>query len=526
MKRRDFLKLSAPVAALPFIWNGLALKAYGRNLFMDQLFRTAVETDRVFVLLQMSGGNDGLNTVIPLDQYSAYQAARSNIAIPEASLQATKLSDATALHPAMTNMKSLFDEGKLAVIQGVSYPNPNYSHFRATDIWLTAADYDQYLESGWLGRYLDYEYPDFPNGYPTQTVPDPVAIQISSVVLNALQGLTASTGTAITNPTGSFLAPSEQGPPPNTLAGTQVAYVRQVDSQTQQYATVVKAAYNAAQNKSTMYPKAGQNYLADQFAIVARLIAGGLQTRVYVVNIGGFDTHSSQVTNTDATTGAHATLLGNLSLAIGAFMDDLNLLGIDNRVVGMTFTEFGRRIKSNASYGTDHGTSEPVFVFGAGINGGLYGTSPVLPTSATVNDNLGLQYDFRQVYASLLGEWFGAGTDELTSSLQRQFDTLPIFNVLTDVRNQTPPGEFQLYQNYPNPFNPSTTIQYQIPKAQHVTIRIFDTLGREVTTLVNSDQSAGTHAVEFDGRGLASGVYFYRIETPTITDTKKMIYEK
>lgn len=528
MNRRQFLRRTAPVVALPFVWNGLSLKAYAKSQFIDRILKTSVATDRVFVLLQMSGGNDGLNTVIPLDQYSAYQTARPNIAIPESSLQATRLSDVTALHPAMTQLKALFDNGSLAVVQGVSYPNPNLSHFRATDIWLTASDYDQYLENGWLGRYLDAEYPAFPVGYPTQAVPDPVAIQISSVVSDALQGMTASTGTAITNPNGSYIAPGGQGQPSNTPAGVQIAYIQAVEAQTQQYATVVKAAYDAAQNKSSMYPKTGQNYLADQFAIVARLIAGGLQTRVYVVNIGGFDTHSAQVASSDPTTGTHATLLGNLSLAVGAFMDDVNLLGLSNRVVGMTFTEFGRRIKSNASYGTDHGTSEPMFIFGSSITGGLYGTNPTLPTSATVNDNLSMQYDFRQVYSSLLGEWFGANADELTTVLQRSFTSLGIFPTLNSVKNPggSTPGEFQLYQNYPNPFNPSTTIQYQLPKAQHVTIKIFDALGREVDTLVDSDQSVGLHTVDFDARGLASGVYFYQIKTPTLTDTKKMVYTK
>lgn len=526
MNRRQFLKLSAPIASLPLLLNGLSVKAYARTALTDRVFKTAVETDRIFVLLQMSGGNDGLNTVIPLDQYSAYQAARPNIALPESSLSETKLADSTALHPAMTDMKALYDEGMLAVVQGVSYPNPNLSHFRATDIWLSAADYNQYLETGWLGRYLDYEYPGFPTGYPTQAVPDPVAIQISSVVLNALQGLTASTGTAITNPNGSFLAPSEQGQPPNSLAGTQVAYVRAVNAQTQQYTSVVKTAYNATKNLSDKYPARGTNYLADQFAIIARLIAGGLKTRVYVANIGGFDTHSGQVTEADPTTGEHATLLGNLSSAIGAFMDDLNLLGVGDRVVGMTFTEFGRRIKSNASYGTDHGTSEPVFIFGSKINGGVYGTNPMIPTKINVNDNLGLQYDFRQLYSSVLGEWFGAGSDELTSTLQRQFDTLPIFNNLTGVTNQNVPGEFRLFQSFPNPFNPSTIIRYEIPSSQRVVIRVYDDIGREVTTLVDGFKAAGTHEVEFNARGLASGVYFYRIQTPHINDTKKMVYIK
>ncbi|MDE3057988.1 MAG: DUF1501 domain-containing protein [Bacteroidota bacterium] len=526
MKRREFIRLTAPVAALPFIWNGFSLTAYGRSRFSDALLKTTTDTDRVFVLVQLIGGNDGLNTVIPLDQYSAYQAARSNIAIPEATLQATKLSDATALHPAMTHLKSLFDEQKLAVVQGVSYPNPNLSHFRATDIWLTAADYDQYLESGWLGRYVDEEFPGYPDGFPTEAMPDPVAIQISSVVSNALQGVTGSAGTAITNPNGSYLSPGESGQPPNTFAGAQVAYILGVQSQTQQYSTVVKAAYNNAQNKSTLYPASGQNTLADQLAIVARLIAGGLKTRIYVVNIGGFDTHSSQVTNSDATTGTHAALLGKLSLAIGAFMDDVNLLGVMDRVVGMTFSEFGRRIKSNASYGTDHGTSEPMFIFGSKINGGLYGKNPTLPANATVNDNLSMQYDFRQIYSSVLAQWFNVGTDELTSVLWQQFDALPIFDSITGLRNTSAPGEFQLYQNYPNPFNPSTTINYQLPAESDVTVKVFDALGKKIETLVNKHQNAGLHAVEFDARGLASGVYFYQIEAGILRDVKKMIYAK
>jgi uncharacterized protein (DUF1501 family) len=528
MNRRDFFKRTAPVTALPFIWNGLSLTAYAKARFLDGLLKTAVATDRVFVLVQMSGGNDGLNTVIPIDQYSAYQAARSNIALSESSLQATKLSSATALHPAMTHLKNLFDEGKLAVVQGVSYPNPNFSHFRATDIWLTGADYDQYLQSGWLGRYIDSEFPGYPTGYPTSDLPDPAAIQISSVVSDALQGLKLNTGTAITNPNGTnYVAPGEQGSIPATSpAGIQVGYVRQIQMQTQQYAVGVKNAYNSAKNKSTMYPGAGQNSLADQFAIVARLIAGGLKTPVYVVNIDGFDTHSSQVSGGDTSSGYHARLLGDLSLAIGAFMDDLNLLGLGSRVVGMTFTEFGRRIKSNSSYGTDHGTSEPMFVFGSAIHGGIYGSSPTIPSNATVDDNLSLQYDFRQLYSSLLSEWFGASAQTLTSTLQRQFTNLPIFQTATGIKNSEQPGEFQLYQNYPNPFNPATIIRYQLPKTQHVKLEIFDSIGQRVETLIDADQGAGVHTVEFDGRGLASGVYFYRMETPTITDTKKMMFTK
>src|SRR3990172_5305824 len=157
MRRRDFNKRVVRVTALPFFINGFRLRAYGRSPFLEMLIGAATATDRVLVLVQLNGGNDGINTVIPLDQYSTYFNVRSNIAISENSV--LKLTLANGLHPAMTGMKTLYDDAKLTVVQGVTYPNPNLSHFRATDIWLTASDYNQYLSSGWMGRYLDDEFP-------------------------------------------------------------------------------------------------------------------------------------------------------------------------------------------------------------------------------------------------------------------------------------------------------------------------------------------------------------------------------
>nr|MBP9135764.1 DUF1501 domain-containing protein [Chitinophagales bacterium] len=171
---------------------------------------------------------------------------------------------------------------------------------------------------------------------------------------------------------------------------------------------------------------AGTNPLADQLKLVARLIAGGLKTRVYLVSLGGFDTHAQQVSNTNANVGIHASLLGKLSEAVKAFCDDLAYLNADERVVGLTFSEFGRRIKANASWGTDHGTAFPMLLFGTNVQAGIVGNNPIIPAAATVNDNLPMQYDFRSVYASLLKDWFCLPSTDVNAVMLDTFATLPV----------------------------------------------------------------------------------------------------
>lgn len=530
MDRRKFIKRTLPIPVMAFMMGGFPVKAYGRSKLLGSLIGAPNESDHVLVLIQMNGGNDGLNMVIPLDQYSAYFNARGNIAIDEA--KALKLTNATGLHPAMTGLKEMYSLGKLSVVQSVGYPNPNFSHFRATDIWLTASDSNQVLTSGWMGRYLDQEFPNFPTGYPNVDMPDPLAIQIGSVVSSGLQGPTNSMAMALTSPTSFYqLITGGVDTAPNTPAGHELTFLRQVALQTQQYASVITGAAGKAKNVSTMYPAAGQNSLADQLKIVAQLIAGGLKTRVYVVNIGGFDTHSDQVDATAGTdVGAHATLLSKLSVAIRAFQDDCGLLNIDHRVMGMTFSEFGRRIKSNASLGTDHGAAAPVFVFGLRATPGVFGTNPIIPASPTTNDNIPMQYDFRSVYASLLQEWFNVSGTELNNVLLQNFQTLPLIAPANNSpggkgpSSVTPtilPDEIGLRQNYPNPFNPSTHISFT-SNGGYVQIKVFDTLGREIQTLVDDVVSAGAHDIVFDAGNLPAGMYYCRMQSGSFQQVKPM----
>jgi len=527
MNRRDFLTRTVPMTTLPFFLNGFPLKAFGRSPIIEALTSAAFSTNRVLVLVQLVGGNDGLNTVIPLDRYSSLTSARSNILIPSAKV--LPLTTATGLHPAMTGLQTMYNNGQLTIVQAVSYPSPNFSHFRATDIWLTATDANVIGNNGWLGRYLDQEFPGFPGAYPSATMPDPLALQIGSVVSPGLQGPTVSMGLAVTNPNSSYFLPGGSDTPPATPAGHELTFIRQVAQQTQAYSTSIKTAASKGKNLSTLYPTAGQNSLADQLKIVAQLISGGLQTRIYVVSIGGFDTHSAQVTTTDTTQGAHATLLGKLSAAIFAFEDDLKLMGAQDRVLGMTFSEFGRRIVSNASVGTDHGTAEPVILFGTKVNAGIIGTSPVLPATPTVNDNIPLQFDFRSVYTSVLRDWFGASKAELGVAI-----TGTVTNVLSSSviasgavagvgSGGNVPREYTLEQNYPNPFNPTTIIRYELPKGASVHLDVFNSLGERIATLVDGPQGAGTYEVNFNGGSLASGMYFYRLQAGSYQQTRRML---
>lgn len=525
MKRRDFLTKAIPAGVvLPSLINGMTFKAFGASPLISALTAAGEESDHVLVLIQMNGGNDGLNTVVPLDQYSNLFKARSNIILPEKKV--IRLGNySTGIHPAMQGLNELYKEGKLSVIQSVGYPQPSFSHFRATDIWLTASDSSQVLNTGWTGRYLDQEFKGYPIGYPTTTMPDPLAIQIGSFVSPAFQGPSVGMGMAISDPVNFYnLVNGIQDPAPNSNAGKELTYIRQVSQQTQQYATVIKTA--AAKVKvQGAYPTG--NSLADQLKIVSRLIAGGLKTRIYMVNIGSFDTHAGQVNAGATETGVHANLLMKVSDAIKAFMDDLNLQNASKRVVGMTFSEFGRRIQSNSSGGTDHGAAAPLFVFGDYVQNGVLGKNPTIPGSVNTNDNIPMQYDFRSIYGSILEKWFCVPSSTLEAVMLQNFQSLPIISSRAgcssaSIDNLNAANERILISNYPNPFQSYTNITYK-SKGGHVLIQIFDIQGRLMGTVIDKVTQAGEFSVLFDTPGLPSGLYYARLQNQELQQVRTMM---
>jgi uncharacterized protein (DUF1501 family) len=523
MKRRSFIKKAVPVSLLPFFIDGITIKAFGRSPLINLLTRASVETDRVLVLIQLNGGNDGLNTVIPLDQYSTLAKARPRLLVPESKVLRLTGVDGTGFHPAMPELRNLYDSGKLSVVQSVGYPGPNFSHFRSTEIWLTAADADQKVLSGWGGRYLEEEFPGYPEGYPNALMPDPLALQIGTSVSPAFDGHDFPMGMAITNVNTFYnLVTGTKDPVPDTPAGEELQFIREVASQTEKFSVSIKTAADKARNLSALYPDTGKNSLADQLKIVARLIAGGLKTRMFMVNLAGFDTHASQ----GADSGPHAYLLNKVSVAINAFQDDLRLLGLENRVSGMTFSEFGRRIVSNASLGTDHGAAAPLFVFGSQVNPGFIGSNPVIKDGVTSNDNVEMQHDLRRVYSSVLRDWFGTSVDEETAVLMHQFDTLPIFKnpIINGVKTSSGDG-LQLQQNFPNPFANVTTIRFRTDR-EDIRLVLLDAQGRELRTLARGKYNEGVHEILLDASQLPSGIYYYQLETKKIKEAKSMVCRK
>jgi uncharacterized protein (DUF1501 family) len=416
----------------------------------------------------------------------------------------------------------MFKEGKAALIQSVGYPNPNFSHFRATDIWNTASDSNIYVNNGWTGRYLAVDNPSYPTGYPSSKYPDPLAIQIGSVVNTALQGPIQSMGMAISNPSNFYnLISNKVESTPNTLAGKELKYLREVANQTNLYANSIKSAATKVTKQAT-YPNTG---LANQLKIVAQLIGGGLKTKVYYVSIGGFDTHSDQVNTSDTTTGTHANLWKTVSDAIKAFSDDLSGLGVSKKVLGLTYSEFGRRVKSNASGGTDHGSAAPMFMFGDLVNPIVLGKTPDIAASPTTNDNVTMQYDFRSVYASILTQWFCLDQSYVDDVLLKDFQPLPLVQVQACGKitaNEPITLTEDLISNYPNPFSDSTTLTFTT-KGGHTMIQIFDNIGRVISVPVDGEYDAGRHKVVVDTRDFNSGMYFARLQNGEIQQVRRMI---
>jgi uncharacterized protein (DUF1501 family) len=430
MDRRKFLGNTA-LFTVPMMITGIPVFAGDGALhpFLQALNLSNNNCGRVLVVIQMNGGNDGLNMVIPLDRYTELNNARPNLLIPSGSVLALNGTATTGLHPSMTGIRDLFNEGKVNLVQGVSYPNPNFSHFQAQDIWFTATSTLPSPDTGWLGRQLDTTYPGFPAGYPNATNPDPLAIQIGGALPLSLQGPNINMGYNAPNPAALInVATATPSTAPANDYGRELTFIRMMKDQSNAYASSISTAYAAQATLSSMYAASG-NTLSDQLKIVARLIGGGLTTPVYIVNHPDtFDTHVDQVVAGNTATGYHANVLSKLSVAIAAFQNDITLMGKAYKVTGMTFSEFGRRVISNTSVGTDHGSGAPVIFFGAGINGGVTGTSPVLPTNPTGSTQVPLQYDFRQLYSTVMQKWMCMTSGESQTILNGVYSTVPIFN--------------------------------------------------------------------------------------------------
>lgn len=425
MKRKQFIK-NAAAFSLPFVLNGLGVRVFGRESVINSMLPFASpDSDRILVMIQLFGGNDGLNTIIPLDQYDNYFKVREKIAIEEKKILSLNGITHSGFHPALAGLQQLYNDKQLSVLQSVGYANPDFSHFRSSDIWMSGSASSQSLNTGWTGRLLDNVFPAYPAGYPNSSSPDPLAIQIGLASSLVFQGPKIPMSLNIADPDKNFdLVNGFTDAAPSTHGGDELKFIRLIAEQVTSYSQVIKAAAYNVKSQSG-YP--ANNPLAQQLKTVARLIKGGLKTRFYLVSLDGFDTHGEQAVAGDTTKGRHADLLQFTGDAIKAFQDDLEFLGISEKVAGMTFSEFGRRIAANESMGTDHGAAAPLFVFGKKVKGGFIGENPVVPEKVGVEENLPMKIDFRSVYAALLRDWMGVPESLISSLLFKDEKPLQLF---------------------------------------------------------------------------------------------------
>ena len=435
--RREFLRTTVLGSALSW-----TVPAFLADTFMalhgeaaDSATQIVTGKDAtILVVLQMAGGNDGLNTVVPYSN-DYYHSARPRIGL--AADKVLKLNGEIGFHGAMAGFKNLYDSGNLAVVQGVGYPNPNRSHFRSTEIWQTASDSDQIEKYGWLGRYFDNacagadptvgvvvgrQLPesffakspkgicfDNPQNYRFMSPERPLPGQ-PDMTEAAYQKLNETEMAGPDDNSGASIGSLAAGMP--MQGGKAVDFIERTALDAQISSDEVRGIAARIQNQAN-YPNSA---FANSLKLIAKLIGGGLPTRVYYVSQGGYDTHTNQIAT-------QQRLLTDLGDSLKAFVDDMKAQGNLQRVLVMTFSEFGRRVTENANGGTDHGAAAPMFIVGNKVKAGLLGRYPSLAPQDLFQGDIRYNVDFRQVYAGVLEDWLKTKSAPI---LGKQFEPLHV----------------------------------------------------------------------------------------------------
>ena len=534
MKRRNFLKIFPAASVTPFVVNGHPLRPFANSKIAKILSGCDGVEDRILVLIQLKGGNDGVNTVIPLNQYDTYANLRPTIKIPETSLinldSTLGNNEQVGLHPSLQSLKTLYEQGKAAIVQGVGYQDMNQSHFKGTDLWLSGGDSTtdgNNIPSGWMGRSLQAFYPDVA-GAPTADMPDPLGIQIGDS--NPSLGFhTETEHQNVINLSGQdaagffSLIQTIGGAPilniPDSQHGDELAFIMGVEQSTSQYAQRISQVFNAGSNSISSYPTG--NVLADQLKTIARLIKGGCKTKIYLCQLGGFDTHSAQIINGTPDAGDHADLMEALGDSLKTFMDDLEGLGLADQVVACTFSEFGRCARQNGSDGTDHGTLAPMFIVGKNIAPGVQGTNVNLSNLTPDGQLQGVQHDYRQVFTTLLQDWLGAGSDVLEEAMFDGFAKVPLVDAAAVVSPdcylpQTVgifdiPGRTKPLTLFPNPAAISTEVTFESDFAFDARLSLHQ-LGGGLVTSMSVRVVPGANLFYLDVSSLPVAPYFVRLE--------------
>lgn len=459
------------------------------------------ENDNILVIVRLEGGNDGLNTIVPVYDYASYANLRPTIRHQQNDL--LNLDADFAIPNYMNALEPVWGDGKMKVVHGVGYPQQNLSHFRSTDIWASTANtYEE--PTGWWGRYFEDLYPDFLINPPEV----PPAVQIGNVGNLIFDGEDNNYAFTVAN-IDQLQNVAQNGTLhdvvnlPECVYGDKLLYMRATANTTFTYAQVIHDAYNEGSNNASY----GNGDLAQQLSSVARLIKGGLGTKVYMVSLGSFDTHANQAVR-------HQDLLQDLATTMKAFYDDLATTGWDDKVLSMTISEFGRRPYENGSNGTDHGAASPLFLFGPGLNGsGFVGEHPDINVWDN-NDNLIPTADFRDVYTTVLTQWFCL--DQQSIDLIMLNENYEQLDLGLNCENLSSPGfdNFTRFAHAPVYGDDGIYIFMNVTQAGHGVVKLYDLMGREIGTLANQLFLEGEHRIkvrESIPDRLSLGQYIYRI---------------
>lgn len=463
------------------------------------------ETDKVLVLIRLKGGNDGLNTIVPLYDYDNYANLRPNIRHEENSL--FKLSDDFGIPPSLAQVQSMWAEGSMKVIHGVGYEDQNLSHFKSADIW-ASTDLTGEEDSGYMGRYFEELYPDFLANPPEI----PPAIQIGSI------GNLIFDGRGVLNYSMTVANPEQLeriakngslhglGDLPDCTYGDRLEYLRSMANNTFTYGGVIGEAYNRGGNSLAYY----DDSLGKQLAIVARMIKGNLGTKVYMVSLGGFDTHGNQIDR-------HDELMDSIAYNTKTFFEDLEQGGMHEKVLATTISEFGRRAQENGSKGTDHGQAAPIMMFGPALDdNGFYGEHPSLTDLDRIG-NLKYNFDFREIYAALMKEWLCVDASVVDRALLGETFEDKSFGFTCD-GSLTTIGEIDSdipFYHGVIQTDDSSILVINKGDTSHVNVTLYDVAGAKVKTLRNEIMYPGRdyqiNLSQEVGRGLSYGIYIYRI---------------
>ncbi len=511
--RRGFLKTLGIAGAGAISFGNSSLSVLNSNFLTNAL--TGSSSDRSLVLIRLKGGNDGLNTIVPLNHFDTYVNKRPNIHIPKSNL--IKLSDDFAIPNHMRNLEPMWKEGEMKVVNGVGYENSSGSHFKSSDIWASATNNNE-ISTGWLGRYYDEKYLD----YLTNPTEKPLAIQIGSRGNLIFNGEKTSYAFAVSSPE-RLKKVAENGTLfdtknlPDCTHGDQIEFLRRISNATYSYASVIHEAYNESEDFNKYD---AENDLDTQLSLVSRLIKGGLGSKIYMVSLGGFDTHGSQPEK-------HQKLLTTLSDSIKVFYEDLKYYGLDKKVLSLTFSEFGRRVAENGSEGTDHGTAAPVMLFGPALKGnGFIGEYPNL---SDLNDRGNLKHtlDFRSIYTTILTDWLCADKNFIDKAMLG--DEYSLLGLGINCNDEVIDYDDLITYHAAVYGSSNVDLNLRINQDHHIKIYIYDILGRNHGLIYDNLLRKGTHIFPLSinsQRKLPTGQYFYSINVVGGKDLNKSFVVK